>query len=82
LIVEQGMMPVINITKQGQAQTNLQDAGKEPKYELCVQDIDELVGQVFATASANPTAFLAMGCFKQEAKKYLTEQNTVSSLTK
>jgi hypothetical protein len=53
----------------------------EPIYEVCVQDIDELVGQLFTTASANPRAFLSM-FVKQEAKQYLTEQNLVSSLTK
>jgi hypothetical protein len=47
-----------------------------------VQDIDALVAQVFATASANPSAFLNLRFHKPEAKKYLTEQNVETSLTK
>lgn len=80
LIVEKGMLAMINITRQ--QPTPLNPSGPEPTYELCVQDIDELVGQIFTTAGANPTAFLGVRFHKSEAKQYLSEQNVVSSLTK
>jgi hypothetical protein len=76
LIVAKGMQAMINIIRQ---QTPSFDPSRsEPKYQLCVQDVDELVGQLFTTVSANPAAFLNF--HKPEAKKYLAEQNVVSSL--
>ena len=80
LIVQKGMEAIVNILRQHVIP--LVSSGPEPKYELCVQDIDELVGQLFTTASANPRAFLSNRFHKQEAKQYLAEQNVVSSLTK
>lgn len=79
LIVAKGMLGRINITKQPQLN---QHTGSEPEYDLCVNDIDELVGQIFSTVSANPSAFLTMRMHKEEAKKYLREQNPVSSLAR
>jgi len=79
LIVEKGMLAAINITKQAPL---INTSGPEPTYELCVQDIDALVAQIFATASANPDAFLSRRFHKEDAKKYLAEQNVESSLTK
>jgi hypothetical protein len=78
LIVEKGMLAAINITKQAPL---INTSGPEPTYELCVQDIDALIAQVFVTASANPSAFLNLRFHKPEAKKYLTEQNVETSLT-
>jgi hypothetical protein len=78
LIVEKGMQAVINITKQPPLSSL---SGPEPAYELCVNDIDELAGQVFTTASAHPAAFLTLRFHKEEAKTYLREQNPVSILT-
>jgi len=79
LIVAKGMRATINIT----SQPPLPNASPpEPKYELCLQDIDALVGQLFGTTSANPAAFLSWRFIKPEAKKYLSEQNVVSSLIK
>jgi hypothetical protein len=78
LIVEKGMQAVINITKQPPLNPL---SRPEPAYELCVNDIDELVGQVFTTAGVHPAAFLTLRFHKEEAKTYLREQNPVSSLT-
>jgi len=79
LIVAKGMHATINITSQPPLPNS---SPSEPKYELCVQDIDTLVGQLFRTTSANPAAFLSLRFIKLEAKKYLSEQNVVSSLIK
>ena len=72
------MQAVINITKQPPLNPL---SRPEPTYELCVNDIDELVGQLFTTAGAHPAAFLTLRFHKEEAKTYLREQNPVSSLT-
>ena len=75
-IVAKGMFANINITRQPPLLNLLNSSRPEPKYELCVQDIDALVAQLFATASANPAVFLSF--HKPEAEKYLSEQNAVS----
>jgi hypothetical protein len=77
LIVQKGLLATININKQ----LAIPATGPEPTYELCVNDIDELVGQVFATTSANPPAFLIRRLGKEEARKHLLEHNPVTSLT-
>jgi hypothetical protein len=74
LIVQKGLTASIDILSHGVNK-------RKATYELCVQDIDELVGQIFATASANPRAFLSGRFQKQEAKQFLVEQNTVGALT-
>jgi hypothetical protein len=79
LIVAKGLLATINVTSQPPP---LNSPPPEPKYELCLQDIDALVGQLFVTASASPSAFLSWRFHKPEAKKYLSEQNVVSSLIK
>jgi len=76
------MKAVIDITKQS-APLNSSDPESQtgmPQYELCVQDVDSLVGQLFTTTSVNPVAFLSMRFHKAEAKQYLKEQNTVRTL--
>ena len=79
LIVAKGMQVAINITSQP---TLLNSSRPEPAYALCLQNIDALVGELFRTVSANPAAFLSWRFHKPEAKKYLSEQNLVSSLIK
>jgi hypothetical protein len=80
LIVQKGMNAKIEIL--APARPPGPQSGSEPVYELYLQHIDELVGQIFKTASANPRAFLSNRFHKQEAKQFLMEQNTVSTLTK
>lgn len=46
---------------------------KEPKYELCLQDIDELVEAIFHAASRNPKAYLSM--LSDCAREFLTKDN-------
>ena len=54
--------------------------GHRSTHSLCVEDLDELVGQIFKTASVNPTAFLSSRYQNAEAKEYLTKENRVRSL--
>ena len=54
-IVAKGIQAAINITRQGALP--LDSSRTEPTYELCVQDIDELVGQIFVTVSAKSRRF-------------------------
>jgi hypothetical protein len=44
-----------------------------PHYELCLQNIDELVEAIFVVASRNPKAYLRP--FKPEAREYLGKDN-------
>lgn len=79
LVVRKGLTASIDILSQAKhspAGVNQPDA----TYELCVQDMDELVGQVFTSASVNPRAFLSGRFQKREAKQFLVEQNTVDAL--
>jgi hypothetical protein len=55
---------------------------KEPKIELCLPDIDELVDQLFTTVGLEPTQFLSSRMVRQEARKYLRKHNTVRRLTR
>jgi methionyl-tRNA synthetase len=83
-ILSKGMLATIDITRHAPL-TNppgLNLPRQEPTYELCVQDIDELVGEIFAITSANPSALLSMQFHKPEAQEYLKKENTVSSLIK
>jgi hypothetical protein len=52
---------------------------KEPKYELCLQDIDELVEAIFVAASRNPKAYLSM--LSDCAREFLTKDTKASRLT-
>jgi hypothetical protein len=81
LIVQRGMK--VNITKQSPLKPSgpVFPSMPEPAYELCVNDVDELVGQVFTATSVGPPTFLTRLFHKEEARKYLQEQNPVSSLT-
>lgn len=54
-------------------------SGPEPKYDLCLEEIDELVGRMFTAASMNPKVFLGM--LSKAAKQYLCEENSVIGLS-
>jgi hypothetical protein len=50
------------------------------EYELCLEEIDELVAALFVAASRNPIAYIG-SFFKSDAKQYLRKDNSVKSLT-
>ena len=67
-----GMGSTINIMRSNASVTG---GISVPQYELCVQDIDELVAAIFSAASRNPKAYFQglAGC----AREFLMKDNTV-----
>jgi hypothetical protein len=45
-----------------------------PKYEICVEEIDELIAAIFKAAQVNPTFFA--GRVNTTGREYLTQENT------
>lgn len=69
--LDQGMCAVINIPRA----ITVHHLGPSPTYELSVQEIDELVAQLFKTISANPVAFLTAYFHQPVALEYLKKDN-------
>jgi hypothetical protein len=65
---------MFDITRVGAALSNVQGAGNVPHYNLCLEDIDELVAEIFKVASRNPAVYLKM-MLKSDAKAYLERDN-------
>jgi hypothetical protein len=79
-IVADGMQCVINITKAGAAvMTHTSSVPMPPSYQLCLEEIDELVSAIFVAASRNPKAYF-QSVFKPEAREYLVKGNTAKSI--
>jgi hypothetical protein len=79
-IVVNGMQCVINITKVGASMTSGTSAGPMPPlYQICLEEIDELVGAIFKAASRNPKAYIGR-LFKPEAKEYVIKDNAVRDI--
>jgi hypothetical protein len=53
--------------------------GKMPEYTLCLQDIDDLIGAVFATTGYNPEIF-GGAMLTPDAKEILMRHNRCSAL--
>jgi hypothetical protein len=70
------MCAVINIPRA----ITVHPLGPSPIYELCVQDIDDLVAQLFKAVSANPVAFLTAYFHQPIALEYLNKDNGAASL--
>jgi hypothetical protein len=81
-VLKNGMQGLINITKAGAATTIVTSSTLPipPMYALCLQEIDELVGVLFAAASRNPKAYFD-AMFKSEARQIIVRDNTVSAIT-
>lgn len=85
-ILDKGMQCTINITKAARDAVKSaqlppsKPALSVPPYELCIEEIDELVGAIFVAASRNPKAYFLM-VHKPEARQYLVKENTVATIT-
>jgi hypothetical protein len=80
-VVANGMQCVINIRKVGAAMTSATSAGPMPPlYELCLEEIDELVGAIFVAASRNPKAYFFSSRFNPAAKQYVIKDNAVGDI--
>lgn len=57
-VMASGMQCTINIAKAGAAMTSgTSTVPMPPLYELCLEEIDELVGAIFVAASRNPKTY-------------------------
>ena len=72
-----GARMMFDITRAGAAQSF--ETGKivtsMPKYKLCLEDIDDLVSEIFRVASRNPKVYLNMRFAKTEAREFLFRDN-------
>jgi hypothetical protein len=81
-VLTSGMQCTINITKAGAAMTRVtSNDPAPPTYQLCLEDIDELVRAIFVATSRNPKAYF-QGLFKLEAQEYLIKDNKVNGFVK
>jgi hypothetical protein len=72
-VLKVGMQSAISLRKTTSGPTGSQRPGREPKYEFCLEDIDEIFGAVFKAARVNAKAFTCG--LHEEAKQYLTKEN-------
>jgi hypothetical protein len=72
-ILTKGMASTINIRSASLPAGNGGPDRTEPIYELCLEEIDELVTKLFAVASVNPSFFT--GPLNPIAKRFLLDQN-------
>ncbi len=73
-----GMLCIINITKAGAAMTSSTSSGPTPPlYQVCLEEIDELVGAIFVAAGRNPKAYF-LRLSKPEAREYLIKDNKMN----
>jgi hypothetical protein len=79
-VLDGGMVCTINITKAAKASVPAGAATSPfpmpPAYDLCLQEIDELVAALFLAADRNPDAYLRTATLsKEDAKQYLLKEN-------
>jgi hypothetical protein len=74
---QSGMSAMFDITRAGAAQSSVSGplVAHVRKYKLCLEDIDDLVSEIFRVASRNPKAFLDMRFVKPEAREFLFRDN-------
>jgi hypothetical protein len=72
-LMKRGASMVFNITKAGAAMTSIRGVS-EPNYSLCLEDLDELVAEIFKIASRNPSVYLKM-MIRKDALEYLERDN-------
>lgn len=77
-ILSKGMSSTINIVRSPPFAGSV--AGV-PHYEVCLEDVDELVDAIFVAASRNPKSYLVSMLMKPEAREYVTRENKVSGLS-
>ncbi len=76
-ILRSGASMMFDITRAGAAQSSATGpmVANVPKYKLCLEDIDELVSEIFRVSSRNPKAYLNMRFVKTEARDFLFRHN-------
>lgn len=76
-ILRSGASMMFDITRAGAAQSSATGkmVANTPKYKLCLEDIDELVSEIFRIASRNPDVYLDINFPKSEAREFLFRNN-------
>jgi hypothetical protein len=77
-VIVRGMDSTINIIRSSLSSGAAIGGTSIPRYQVCVQDIDELVDVIFSAAGRNPKAYLR---FNDTAHEFLIKDNTASRLT-
>jgi hypothetical protein len=82
-MLQQGMQSTVHILKSHvpSAGAGFGPTSKVPKYDLVVEEIDELIGAILAAASVNPQ-FFTRRAYRPEMREYLVKLNSVAFLTR
>ena len=77
-ILQSGASMMFDITRVGAAQSSVTGklVANMAHYKLCLEEIDELVSEIFRVASCNPQAYLSGRFHKPEARDFLFRDNT------
>jgi hypothetical protein len=78
-VLAKGMLCTVSIKRSSSKIAASSAGGLPPRYDLCLEEIDNLVANIFRVASVNPKFF--MGGLNKYAKQYLSEENVESGLT-
>jgi hypothetical protein len=78
-LLAKGATMMFDVIRWDGAESALSQSGStsQPHYRLCLEEIDELVGEIFRIASRNPEAYLRTMLMKKDAQNYLRRDNTV-----
>jgi hypothetical protein len=74
-IFDEGALLTVDITKDRRAMQSGGGAAaaSTPRYELCLEEIDELVAAIFRYAKINPSAFF--GWLEPAAREFMHREN-------
>jgi hypothetical protein len=72
-LLKNGASMTFGITKAGAAMTSTSGVSV-PSYELCLEEIDELIAEIFKVASRNPNVYLK-GMMRKDATDYVERDN-------
>jgi hypothetical protein len=72
-LLQSGVSMIFNITKLGAAQSFVRGTTSVPQYNLCLEDIDELVASIFEIAGRNRAVYLRF--MKEDAQRYIAQDN-------
>jgi hypothetical protein len=73
-LLEKGASMMFDVAKAGAAMSSVIGVS-EPQYKFCLEEIDELVGEIFKIASRNPDAYLKSMMVRPDAQNYLQLDN-------
>lgn len=73
-LLETGASMMFDVTKAGAAQSNVSGVS-EPQFKLCLEEIDELIAEIFKIAGHNPDVYLKMAMARADARQYLERDN-------